>query len=119
MGSRILIEILILLSPFAIYGLYRLAIEEAAAEGKKPWPIQRLFIIGFVLAIVAWLGFLIWDKSRSNTELCKGPSVLVDGKIRPGPEIPCPRDVKNIGIPASDDPGGGSLNLEPAGEGDG
>ena len=108
MGSRILIEILILLSPFAVFGLYRMAVAEAAAEGRKPWPVQRLFIIGFVLAILAWLVLLVVDKREVSGEMCPGKSELVNGKIVQGPDVPCERDVKDIGIPGSADPGIGT-----------
>jgi len=72
MGSRILIELLVLLSPFAVYGLYRMALSEAAADGKKPWPVQRLFIIGFVLALTAWIGLLAWEKVSTSKTMCGG-----------------------------------------------
>lgn len=119
MGSRILIEILILLSPFAIFGLYRIAIAEAAAEGKKPWPVQRLFLIGFALAVIAWMVLLFIDKSSLADEVCTGKSRFVDGKIVPGEQIPCDRNMNEIGLPASEDPGGRNQPDEPAGGGDG
>lgn len=118
MGSRILIEILVLLSPFAVYGLYRLALSEAASEGKKPWPVQRLFLIGFALAIVAWVALLAWDKSNGGDEMCPGEKILVNGKIVQGPDVPCKRDVEGIGVPASEDPGGSSPPVETSGEDD-
>ena len=116
MGSRILIEILILLSPFAIFGLYRMAVAEAAAEGKKPWPVQRLFLIGFVLALIAWFVLLFLDKRELADGVCYGESQVIDGKIVPGPVIPCERNVRSIGIPASDDPGARSAEDDPAPE---
>lgn len=118
MGSRILIEILVLLSPFAVYGLYRMALTEAASEGKKPWPVQRLFIIGFVLAIIAWVVLLAWDKTANSGDMCPGERTFVNGEIVQGPDRPCQRDVSGIGIPATDDPGGGSPESDPSGEDD-
>jgi len=108
MGSRILIEILVLLSPFAVFGLYRMALTEAASEGRKPWPVQRLFIIGFALAIVAWMALLAWEKTSMGTNICPGERVLVDGEIVQGPDVPCDRNVQGIGVPANDDPGSAS-----------
>ena len=118
MGSRILIEILVLLSPFAVYGLYRMALTEAASEGKKPWPVQRLFIIGFTMAVVAWIALLAWDKTNLNTDMCPGERTLVDGEIVQGPDIPCNRDVEGIGVPVSEDPGGSSTSPDTSGEDD-
>lgn len=113
MGSRILIEILVLLSPFAIYGLYRMALSEAAAEGKKPWPIQRLFIIGFVLAVLVWVVIIFLDDRT-----CKEPNRIVDGEVVQGKVIPCERDIESIGVPASDDPGGSIYEPATSGEDD-
>ena len=102
MGSRILIEFLVLLSPFAIYGLYRIALTEAVSEGKKPWPVQRLFLIGFILAIVAWIVLAMLDPRE-----CRAPSTTNEnGRIVKGEVIPCERNTQSIGLPASDDPGG-------------
>ena len=118
MGSRILIEILVLLSPFAIYGLYRMALSEAAADGKKPWPVQRLFIIGFVLAIVAWVALLAWDKTANSGEMCPGERTFVNGEIVQGPDVPCERNVQGIGVPATDNPGGADSTGGASGEDD-
>lgn len=112
MGSRILFQTLILLAPFAIYGLYRIALAEAAAEGKKPWPVQRLFLIGFVLTSLAFVGSYFF-----NERVCREESRMIDGKIVQGEIIPCKRDVSDIGIPANDDPGARSAPDEPAGGG--
>lgn len=113
MGSRLLIQLIILLAPFAIYGLYRIAIEEAAAEGKKPWPIFRLFVIGFALTAATWVLFKVFEVKE-----CREPSQLIDGKIVEGAVIPCERDMTNIGIPATEDPGAREAPDEPSGEDD-
>lgn len=96
MGARLLLELLILVSPFAIFGLYRIAVAEATAEGRKPWPVQRLFIIGFVLAILAWVALMVLEERNPEGE----------------------RNVRNIGVPASNDPGGSPTNPQRAEEGD-
>lgn len=113
MGSRILLEILVLLSPFAIYGLYRMALSEAAAEGKKPWPVQRLFIVGFILALLVWIVIIFLDDRT-----CKEPNRIVNGEVVQGKIIPCERDIESIGVPASDDPGGSIDRPASPGEGD-
>ena len=114
MGSRVLFQLLILLAPFAIYGLYRIALAEAAAEGKKPWPVQRLFLIGFVLTSLAFFASYFF-----NERVCREESRMVDGQIVQGDIIPCERNVDRIGIPANDDPGARDTEEEPDGGGDG
>ena len=117
MGSRLLLELLILLSPFAIFGLYRIAVAEAAAEGQKPWPVQRLFIIGFVLAIIAWFALMLLEERRISDDLCPGQSIFVNGELVEGEPVPCERDVKSIGVPASEDPGARQSEAENEDEG--
>lgn len=114
MGSRVLFQLLILLAPFAVYGIYRIALAEAAAEGKKPWPVQRLFIIGFVLTTLALFASYFFDE-----RVCREESRLVDGKIVQGKVVPCERDVTDIGIPGAEDPGALDVPDEPVGEDDG
>ena len=118
MGSRILIQVIILLAPFAIYGFYRMAIAEAAAEGKAPWPIFRLFVIGFALTLIVWVVLLVLDKQAASGDMCPGVRELVNGEVVQRPDVPCERDVSGIGIPASEDPGARDTLTEPASEGD-
>lgn len=106
MALRILFEVALLLSPFLIFGLYRFAISEAEAEGRKPWPIMMLFGIGFALAALAWLVLIVIDKRNTQDGVCYTPSKVVNGEVVRGDPYPCEKDVTRIGVPGSDDPGG-------------
>jgi hypothetical protein len=103
-ATRILFQLVFFLLPFLAFGLYRLALAEAAQEGRKPWPIKGLFGLGLVLAVGSWLAFILID--RTDGGYCYTPSQLVDGQIIPGERYPCERDLSQIGQPRSSDPGG-------------
>lgn len=109
MASRVLFELVLFLIPFAMFGLYRLAIAEAEEEGRKPWPIRWLFGLGFVLAVGVWFVLIMIDRGEAN--ICYTKSRLENGVIVPGEPYPCEKDLTRIGIPDSDDPGG-SITIE-------
>jgi len=101
MPRLVLFEISMLLLPFVLFGIYRLAVRDAQIEGRKAWPINLLFGIGVMLAIIAWL-FLILREDRDSS-VCKGPSSFdpVTGKIVPGEEYQC-----DLGLPPRGEPAG-------------
>ncbi|MEQ9316818.1 MAG: DUF6111 family protein [Henriciella sp.] len=103
MTYRLIFELVVFLTPFAAFGLYRLARQEALEEGKKPWPITILFIVGAFLAIAAWVVLIIID--RGGGETCYEPRRLVNGEMVGGDEVPCPKEKSDLGRPASEDPG--------------
>lgn len=102
MLPRILLELAIVMMPFAAYGLYRLAINDAEVEGRKAWPITLLFGIGIVLAALAWL-FLLLREDR-NPDLCDGRSRLdpVTGQITQDEDYECGLPLDQIGIPVEE-----------------
>ncbi|MEL7127991.1 MAG: hypothetical protein AAGK23_00450 [Pseudomonadota bacterium] len=105
MPYRILLELLIFLSPFAVFGLYRMAITDAEAEGRKAWPINALFVIGFVLALALWIFFILReDRDRGVCQTQPGFDP-VTRELIPVREFPCDANVEDIGIPRSEDPG--------------
>ena len=104
MAPRILFQLVLFMLPFILFGMYRLAIAEAQQEGRKPWPIRVLFGLGMAMAIGSWLIFIIVD--RGGREECYRPAQMVDGVVIPGERYPCEKDLGNIGIPNSEDPGG-------------
>jgi len=106
LAFRILFELALLLSPFLIFGLYRMAISEAEAEGRKPWPVTMLFAVGFALAAFAWMVLIVLDKRNTQDGVCYGPSKVVNGEVVRGDPYPCEKDVSRIGVPDSSDPGG-------------
>ena len=109
MTYRLIFELVIFLMPFAAFGLYRLARQEALEDGKKPWPITVLFILGAVLAIGAWVVLIFLD--RGSGETCYERKRLVDGQMVGGQEIPCEKKKSDLGLPASRDPGGSADGL--------
>lgn len=97
MPYRILMELAIFLSPFAMFGLYRLAIRDAEVEGRKAWPINALFGIGFVLAVLLWLYFILREDRDRN--MCS-EAARFDSETReliPGREYECDSDVETLG----------------------
>lgn len=104
MGPRILFQLVLFTLPFILFGVYRLAIAEAQEEGRKPWPIRLLFGVGLAMAIGSWLVFIFLD--RGGREVCYRAAEMVDGVLVPGEPYPCEKDLENVGIPLSDDPGG-------------
>lgn len=116
MATRILFQIILFILPFAMFGLYRLAIREAKEEGRKPWPIRVLFGIGLALAVGVWLVFIVID--RGGRDECFRAAKIVDGVLIPGETYPCEKDLSGAGAPRTDDPGGKALGVgdpDPAG----
>lgn len=116
MTYRLLFELIIFLSPFAAFGLWRLATQEAIEEGRKPWPIAVLFGVGAFLAIGAWVVLILLD--RGGREICYERRQLVDGVMVGGEEVPCEKLKNDLGRAASRDPGGKASGLggeDPAG----
>ena len=104
MAPRILLQLVLFLLPFILFGVYRLAIAEAEQEGRKPWPIRLLFGAGLVLAVGSWLILILLD--RGGREECYRPAEIVEGVVVPGETYPCEKDLGSIGLPRNDNPGG-------------
>lgn len=67
MGYRIAIQLFIFALPFIAFGIYLLLIADAEEDGRRKWPIQTLFITGFVLSSAAWLiGVALADRSDTT-----------------------------------------------------
>ncbi|MEM9939722.1 MAG: DUF6111 family protein [Pseudomonadota bacterium] len=119
MATRILVQLILFLLPFALFGLYRMALVEAQEEGRKAWPIRWLFGIGLVLAIGSWIILIFLN--QGGREECYRESRMENGVIVPGESYPCDKDFSTIGIPNSDDPGGQAEGIgdpDPAGPDD-
>lgn len=104
MATRVLFQLVLFLLPFVLFAIYRIAIAEAQSEGRKPWPIRWLFGVGLALAIGSWLAFIFLD--RGGREECYRPARMENGVMVPGETYPCDKDLSQIGIPRTDDPGG-------------
>lgn len=108
--SRVFLQFALILLPFILFGLYRLAIAEAEQEGRKPWPIRVLFGTGLALFLISWFGLLMLD--RGGEAMCYTPRELVDGEIVGGEAYPCEKDISQAGIPRSDNPGGDAAGVD-------
>ncbi len=104
MASRVVFELLLFLTPWAVFGMYIWLTRMDAADGKRDWPINKLFFAGIALAAVGW--FVLIALETPEREGCRTSSRMVDGKIIPGEIVPCDHDLVNAGRPLSDDPGG-------------
>jgi len=104
LAPRILTQLVLFALPFILFALYRLAITEAEQEGRKPWPVRLLFGTGLVLAVGAWIIFIVLD--RGGREECYRPAQIVDGVVIPGERYACEKDLGSIGVPRTEDPGG-------------
>ena len=122
MAYRVLFELIVFLMPFIGYGLYRLLSAEAREEGRKQWPIQMLFGIGAALAVLVWIILLLSD-DRSG-KLCYEASRFENGELIPARTYECDRNVGNVGVPRTEDPGGeaqgvgGTVTEETDGDGE-
>lgn len=111
MPYRILIQLFFFALPFVAYGLYRLLIADAEADGRKAWPVNALFGAGAVLTIIVWFFFVFSeDKERG---ICQVPARFEGGVLVPAQQVPCDQDVTGLGVPLSDDPGGEASGAVP------
>ena len=86
MIRRILIEVLLFLLPFALYGIYWQLIGRGKDEEGRRHPWAMLFIIGLVLVIIS---FFVWAVSEGDPrEGVYVPPHVEDGRIVPGRVVP-------------------------------
>jgi len=89
MIRRLLLDIVLFLLPFFLYGIYWRALGRAASEGKArvhPWTI--LTVAGLVLVI---LSFVLWRFSSDDApEGTYIPPHVEDGEVVPGQFLPAP-----------------------------
>lgn len=85
MTARILIEIVLFLTPFAIFYLYRLASQDMTT--KERWPLTMLIIAGGVLAVGALMVMALSEPSDKG--LCYQSSRYENGVYIEGKRVPC------------------------------
>ena len=98
MPRFVLFELAMLLTPFVLFGIYRMAVTDAKIEGKKAWPITALFGAGLGLAVLAW-AFLILREDRSLA--CSEPAYTdpETGAIVPARNYKCDVEFEDLGVP--------------------
>lgn len=85
MVQRIFIELLLFLTPFMVFLVYRAASRDMMIRDR--WPLTTLVIIGTALAAAALIITPLLEPSESHK--CYQAAQYVDGKVIPAREIPC------------------------------
>lgn len=97
MTQRILVEILLFLTPFAVFLVYRAASRDLSIRDR--WPLTRLVVIGAVIAI---LGLAIPPllEPRQTEECFDSVRYDGEGRVIPPRRVPCTEAT----LPGSDTP---------------
>lgn len=103
MARTVVIQLILFLLPFLAYAVYRLLVTDAEAEGRKTWPINLLFGVGFVLALAGW-AFMASQETKERN-LCVEPPRYENGVLIPQRMVPCERDLTRVGAPTTETPG--------------
>lgn len=85
MATRVFVELLLFLTPFVVFLVYRAASREMRIRDR--WPLTRLVIIGGVIAAAALIITPLLEPRESDK--CFDPVRYVDGKVVAPREIPC------------------------------
>jgi hypothetical protein len=85
MVQRIFVELLLFLTPFMVFLVYRAASRDMMIRDR--WPLTTLVLIGTALAVAALVITPLLEPSESNK--CYQAAQYVDGKVIPAKEVPC------------------------------
>jgi hypothetical protein len=85
MAQRIFIELLLFLTPFMVFLVYRAASRDMMIRDR--WPLTTLVIIGAVIAVLGLVIPPLLEPSEQGK--CYQAAQYVDGKTIPAKEIPC------------------------------
>ncbi len=85
MFQRVLVELLLFMTPFAVFLVYRAASRDMLIRDR--WPLTTLILIGTGLAAAALIITPLLEPSESTK--CYQAAQYVDGKVIPSKEIPC------------------------------
>lgn len=97
MAGRLLIELFIVSLPFLVFGLFLLATQSAQDAGQRKWPVQLLFVIGIVLATIAW--FVMIALEPRDRGRCIQPARVENGIVIPASTYPCEHHPGDVGVP--------------------
>src|SRR5262245_27859748 len=85
MAQRIFIELLLFLTPFMVFLVYRAASRDMMIRDR--WPLTTLVIIGAVIAVLGLVIPPLLEPSEQGK--CFQAAQYIDGKTIPAKEIPC------------------------------
>ena len=85
MAQRIFVELLLFLTPFMVFLVYRAASRDMMIRDR--WPLTTLVLVGTGLAAAALIITPLLEPSDSNK--CYQAAQYVDGKVLPAKEVPC------------------------------
>ncbi|MEL6245680.1 MAG: hypothetical protein AAFQ85_10055 [Pseudomonadota bacterium] len=97
MAYRVAIQLFFFLLPFMAFGLYRLLVADAEADGRKAWPVHWLFGIGAAISAAVWFWFVFSEDRDRN--VCREPAQFENGVLIPGRDVPCEKDISRVGLP--------------------
>src|SRR5262245_8231288 len=85
MAGRIFIELLLFLTPFMVFLVYRAASRDMMIRDR--WPLTTLVVIGAAIAVLGLVVPPLLEPSEQGK--CFQAAQYVDGKTIPAKEIPC------------------------------
>jgi hypothetical protein len=85
MVQRLFIELLLFLTPFMVFLVYRAASRDMKIRDR--WPLTTLVLVGAGLAVAGLVVGPLLQPSESNK--CFRAAQYIDGKTIPSEEIPC------------------------------
>ena len=85
MAQRVFVELLLFLTPFMVFLVYRAASRDMMIKDR--WPLTSLVLVGAGLAIAALVIGPLLEPSESNK--CFQAAQYINGKTIPAKEVPC------------------------------
>jgi hypothetical protein len=85
MAGRVFIELLLFLTPFMVFLVYRAASRDMMIRDR--WPLTTLVVIGTVIAVLGLVIPPLLEPSEQGK--CYQAAQYIDGKTIPAKEIPC------------------------------
>lgn len=85
MAGRVFIELLLFLTPFMVFLVYRAASRDMMIRDR--WPLTWLVLIGGAIAVLGLVVPPLLEPSEQGK--CYQAAQYVDGKVIPSKEVPC------------------------------
>jgi NADH:ubiquinone oxidoreductase subunit 3 (subunit A) len=85
MGGRVFIELLLFLTPFMVFLVYRAASRDMLIRDR--WPLTTLVVIGTVLAAAALIITPLLEPNQRDK--CFQAAQYIGGKVIPAKEVDC------------------------------